>query len=330
MRRREFNAMVGGLVATWPAAAWSQAARTRRIGVLSFASLGNLEGARTVFAKRLEDLGWTDGQNVQIDYRFADADHGKIVALAKELVSLNPDVLLAYNGPAVRALQQETRTIPIVFISVYDPVKSGFVANLARPGGNITGFANTEMVAGGKQIEILKAIVPGLTHVIFMFNPDSIGISPSYQHVLEEATRVRAIELILGPVRSEADIARVIADLGASPTRGLYVNGEPFLGNPHTRDLIISLCAKYRVPAVYVFRFFVISGGLISYGNDLLVGPNRHAAEYIDRILKGASPADLPVQLPTKQELVINLKTANALGISIPPLLLATADEVIE
>jgi putative ABC transport system substrate-binding protein len=302
----------------------------RHIGVLYFSSRDNVvdgEG-RQVFAKALDDLGWKEGKNLQIGYRWADADAAKVALLAKELVDLKPDVLLAATTPAARALQHETRTIPIVFVSVGDPIAAGLVTNLAHPGGNITGFPNTE-AGPAKRVEILKTFVPGMTRLAAMFNPDSLIFTVSAQRAFDEAARHHNIEPILTPVRSRADITGVIADLGTNPTNGLYVNGEPFLGNSDNRDLIISLCAQHRVPAIYVFRFFAASGGLISYGNDL-VGQNRQAADYVDRILKGATPADLPVQLPTKQELVINLKTANALNLSIPSSLLVSADEVIE
>jgi putative ABC transport system substrate-binding protein len=330
MQRREFIGLIGSAAVAWPLAAHAQQAeRVRRIGVLYFSTRDNAEAGQQVFAKALDDLGWKEGQILRIDYRWADADAGKVALLAKELVDLKPDVLLASNTPAVRALQQETRTIPIVFVEVGDPIGSGFVASLAHPGGNITGFPNMEAPGAGKRVEILKAIFPGLTRVAAMFNPDSRIFSASAQRVFDEAARRHEVEPILAPVRSEADIAHIIADLGASRTSGLYVNGEPFLGDTDNRDLIISLCAQHHVPAIYVFRFFVASGGLISYGNDL-VGQKRQAADYIDRILKGAMPADLPVQLPTKYELVINLKTAKALNLTIPASLLVGADEVIE
>jgi putative ABC transport system substrate-binding protein len=298
--------------------------------VLYFTSLDNVvnEEGRQVFAKALDDLGWKEGQNLQIDYRWADADVAKVAPLAKELVDLKPDVLLASTTPAARALQFETRTIPIVFVSVGDPIGAGLVTSLAHPGGNVTGFANAEAGAA-KRVELLKAIVPGMTRIAAMFNPDSLTFTVSSQRAFDEAARHYDIEPIFVPVRSRSDITGVIADLGTNPTSGLYVNGEPFLGNSDNRDLIISLCAQHRVPAIYVFRFFAAAGGLILYGNDL-VGQNLQAADYVDRILKGATPADLPVQLPTRQEMVINLKTANALNLSIPSSLLVSSDEVIE
>lgn len=330
MKRREFISLTLGAAATAPFAARAQQPRSMRsIGALFFDGRDNAGAdGRTAFAKALDDLGWKEGQNLRIEYRFADADASKLTMLASELVDLKPDVLLASNTPSARALQHQTQTIPIVFVAVGDPIGSGLVTSLAHPGGNITGFANMEGSGVGKRIEILKTIVPGLSRVAAMFNPDSRIFSASAQRTFDEAARHHDVEPILTPVASEAEITRVIADLGADRSNGLYVNSEPFLGNLH-RDLIISRCAQHRVPAIYVFRFFVTFGGLISYGNDL-VGPYRQAAGYIDRLLKGASPADLPVQLPTRQELVINLKTAKALNLSVPSSLLVTADEIIE
>ncbi len=301
----------------------------RRIGVLYFTGLRGRAGEiGPVFARALENLGWKEGQNLQIDTRSADADAGKVGPLAKELVDLKPDVLLASNTLAALALQQATQTIPIVFVAVGNPIGSGLVTNLARPGANITGFTNMEPSVAGKRVELLKAIVPSLTRIVAMYHEPTI-FAASGQRAFDEAARRNAIEPVLAQVRSKADITRVITELGTSRTSGLYVNGEPFLGDlDDNRDLVISLCAQHRVPAVYVFRFFTAAGGLISYGNDLTA--YRQAADYVDRILRGAAPGDLPVQLPSKLELVINLKTANALGISISPSLLATADEVIE
>jgi putative ABC transport system substrate-binding protein len=330
LRRRDFLIAIGSGLATRPVAAWSQVARVRHIGVLSFSSRDNVveKEGRRVFVKALDDFGWKEEQNLQIDYRWADADAAKVTLLAKELVDLSPDVLLASTTPAARALQHETRKIPIVFVSVGDPIAAGLVTSLAHPGGNVTGFANSEAGAA-KRVEMLKTIVPRMPRFAAMFNPDSLTFTVSAQRAFVEAARRHDIEPILTPVRSRADITGVIANLGTDPPNGLYVNGEPFFGNSDNRDFIISLCAQHHVPAIYTFRFFAVSGGLISYGNDL-VGQNRQAADYIDRILKGTAPADLPVQLPIKQELVINLKTANALNLSIPSSLLISADEVIE
>jgi putative ABC transport system substrate-binding protein len=332
MKRREFISLTLGAATTAPFAVRAQqSGPMRRIGVLYFAGQddGIFEEGRRAFAKALSDLGWREGQNLQIEYRWADADTSKVAALARELVDQKPDVLLALNTPSARALQQETRTIPIVFVAVGDPIGSGLVASFARPGGNITGFANMEASGVGKRIELLKTIVPRMTRVAAMFNPDSRIFSASAQQAFDEAARRHEVEPVLAPVRSEADITRTVTEIGASGANGLYINAEPFLGNGPHRDLIISLCAQHHVPAIYVFRFFVTYGGLISYGNDLLA-LDRQAAEYVARILKGATPADLPVQLPTKQELVVNLKTAKALNLIVPSSLLVSADEVIE
>ncbi len=328
MKRREFIVGLGGAV-TWPLAARAQQGiRIPRLGVLWQGQKGQLLGAWETFTDALRHLGWSDGNNIQIDQLWAANNAAQVHVLATELVSLKPDIIFAINTLVVAALQHETKTIPIVFVSVTDPVASGFVASLSHPGGNITGFSNFEPTLVGKHIEILKEITPGMTAVSDMFNPDT---NPAYLSsvypILEAAARHHAVEHIPAPVRNDADIERVISSLGDKPTTGLIVAGEPFLGV--RLDLITSLTRRYRVVSVSPFRLFVEGGCLISYGSDLIEQYGR-AAAYIDRILKGANPADLPVQAPTKFTMVINLKTAKAIGLEIPPGVLARADEVIE
>jgi putative ABC transport system substrate-binding protein len=332
MRRREFIASLGG-IAAWPLAARAQQGnRVSRVGVLRVGTGDSPLASATLaaFKKAIQGLGWTDGTNIRIDYRMASPnDVAQIPVIARELLGLKPDVILAHTQLAVTAFQRETKNIPIVFVAITDPVASGFVQSLSHPGGNITGFSNFEPTLVGKYIEILKEIMPGMTGVSEMFyadNPDRFRIT---HPLLEAAARHHAVELITAPVRNDSDIDRVISGLGDNPTKGLIVAGEPFFGTRHNLDLIVSLTTRYRVPTVYSFRFLVEAGGLISYGNDL-VEQYRQAAAYIDRLLKGANPADLPVQAPTKFEMVINLKTAKAMGLTIPPTLLARADEVIE
>ena len=327
MRRREFIGLVGG-AAAWPLVAQAQAIRMPRLGVLAQPRKGQVPGAWEAFTDTLRQLGWSDGNNIQIIDHWASNDTAQVHVLATELLSLKPDVIFAVNILAVAALQRETKTIPIVFVSVTDPVASGFVASLSHPGGNITGFSNFEPTLVGKHIELLKEIAPGITTVSDMFNPDNnpAPLSSVYQ-VLESAARNQNVELIPAPVRNDADIERVISSLGDKPTNGLMIAGEPFL--LVRLDLITSLTTRYRVVSICPFRLFVERGCLISYGNDLVEQFGK-AATYVDRILKGANPADLPVQAPTKFEMVINLKTARATGLTIPATLLARADEVIE
>jgi putative ABC transport system substrate-binding protein len=334
MKRREFISLVGGAAATWPLAAPAQqSARMYRVGVLTIMSEdGPLAGmAETTFRDKLKELGWIDGSNIALDFRRATPNNVEQISLfAKELTSRKPDVILSHTQLALVALRRETRTIPIVFVSITDPVASGFVASLSHPGGNTTGFSNFEPTLVGKYIEILKDIIPGLTAVWDMSNPDTNIARPVViRPLLEAAARHHSVELVSTPVRNDADIEQVISSLNGKPTIGLIVAGEPFLGSRQKLDLINSLTRKYNVPAIYSFRFYAEAGGLISYGNDL-IEEFRQATTYVDRVLRGASPAELPVQTPTKYELIINLKTAKAMNLSIPPMLLARADEVIE
>jgi ABC-type uncharacterized transport system substrate-binding protein len=297
--------------------------------------LGNSQDDRqgkaglAAFEKALRELGWEDGRNIRIGYRWAAANLDRMRIFAKELVNLQPDVIVGSTTPVVTALQRETNAIPIVFVIVSDPVGSGFVATLPRPGGNITGFINIESSLAGKWIELLKEVVPRLARAAILFNPDTAPHADYYLSPFEIAARSHDIESVVAPVRSPEEIEDVIKRLSDRPDSGLVVMPDIFTTVQRNLNLIVSLAARYRVPTMYGFQFFVAAGGLFSYGVDI-VDLYRRATTYVDRILKGAKPADLPVQLPVKFELAVNLKTAKALGLEIPPTLLARADEVIE
>jgi putative tryptophan/tyrosine transport system substrate-binding protein len=329
MKRRDFITLLGGAIAACPLTLKAQqAGRMRRIGVLFASAQGDAAVDLALLKNTLQELGWTGGRNILIETRWAAADVDRIETLARELVSLQPDLIVAQTTPVVAALQRETKTIPIVFVVVADPVGSGFVASLPHPGGNVTGFINLESSLSGKWIEVLKDIVPGVTHASLMFNPETAPVA-YYQQPFETAARSSGIEPTAAPIRTEADVQRVFASLEDKPKTGLVMMPDAFTAVRHNLDLVISLAARYRVPTVYPYRNMVDAGGLISYGVDP-ADLFRRAPTYIDRILKGANPADLPVQLPTKFEMAINLKTAKALNLDVPPSLLARADEVIE
>jgi len=330
MRRREFTTMLVGAAATWPlATSAQQAERIRRLGVLMAVaeSDADVRSGIGLFQQHLQDLGWKDGRNIRIDYRWGDADAGRIQALAKELVGLQPDVLVAHSTPSAKGLLQATHSIPIVFLTVTDPLGQGLVASLSHPGANITGFSVFEFSLGTKWAEVLKQIAPSTGRVTAIFNPETAPYYGMYLRSIEAATAVIPIELIAVEVRSEADIENTIRKVGSEPNQGLFV--LPDSHNVVHRKRIIELAAEYRLPTIYYFRYFASDGGLIAYGPDEMDLFVRTAA-YVDRILKGTSPSDLPVQQPTKFELVINLKTAKALGLIVPDKLLALADEVIE
>jgi putative ABC transport system substrate-binding protein len=329
MRRREFISLLGGAAAARPLAALAQQPdRVRRIGVLMILAADDPEGhARlAAFTQGLQGLGWTVGHNVQIDYRWGAGDADRTHKYAAELVALAPDAILASGTSTVAPLQRVTRTVPIVFANVADPVGAGFVDSLARPGGNATGFMNFEFGMSGKWLELLKQIAPRVTQAAVI--RDSTQGSGTIQFGAIQAVApsfgvdVRPID-----ARNIDEIERGITAFARESNGGLIVTGSA-LAVVH-RDLIITLAARHRLPAVYSFRYDVISGGLVSYGPDT-IDPYRRAAGYVDRILKGEKPADLPVQAPIKYELVINLKTARALGLDVPAQLLARADEVIE
>jgi putative ABC transport system substrate-binding protein len=328
MRRREFIAGLGG-AAAWPLAAHGQQGeRVRRIGVLMVGDENDPEGMRrySAFPRALADLGWTDGRNVRIDLRWVGGDINRIRALAQELVGLQPDIILANGNPATVALQGETRTIPIVFVGAGDPVASGIVPRLDRPSGNITGFANLEASLGGKWVELLSEIAPGLKRAAIMFNPD-IATASNYMPSLETAARSLKIMSILAPVHSDVEIEMAINALGREAGGGLVVMPDFFMV-AHRAPIILA-AARNNVPAVYSLSPFARGGGLLSYGNDRVDNLHR-AASYVDRILRGAKPGDLPVQFPVKFEMVVNLKTAKALGLTVPQSILLRADEVIE
>ena len=327
MQRREFITLLGGAAVAWPRAA--HADRMRRIGVLEARTADDREGQARLaaFLQGLQELGWTDGRNVRIDYRWAAADADRSRTYAAELVALAPDVILASASQSVAALQQTTRTVPIVFVNVIDPVGAGFVARLARPGGNATGFTPFEYSLSGKWLELFKEIAPNLTRIAILRDPAIATGIGQYAAIQAMASPSFGVELSPIDVRDAGEIERDIAAFAREANGGLIVTASS--GAVARRELIIMLAARHRLPAVYPFRYFVTSGGLISYGPDP-TDQFRRAAGYVDRILKGEKAADLPVQSPTKYELAINLKTAKALGLTMPPPLLARADQVIE
>ncbi len=300
----------------------------RRIGVLITPAADNAEGQirLAAFLHGLQELGWIDGRNVRIDYRWGAGDADRIRRYAAELVALAPDVILASGGTAMGPLLQASRTVPIVFTQVSDPVGAGYVDSLARPGGNATGFVNFEYGLSGKWLELLKQIAPGVTRAA-VIRDAAIAAGTGQFGAIQSVAPSIGVEVSPVNVRDAGEIERAVAAFARSANGGLIVTGSG-LALVH-RDLIITLAARHRLPAVYFERFFVTSGGLISYGPDS-VDPHRRAAGYVDRILKGEKPTDLPVQAPTKYELVINLKTAKALGLEVPATVLARADEVIE
>jgi putative tryptophan/tyrosine transport system substrate-binding protein len=330
MRRREFITLLGGAAVAWPLVAYAQQPeQMRRIGVLQGGLDTNDPRSQpniTAFLQVLQQLGWTDGRNVKIDYRWPAADADKTRKYAAELVALAPDVILAISTPSLVSLLQATRTVPIVFVGVADPVGAGYVDSLSRPGGNATGFILFDYSLSAKWLELLKQIAPGVTRVAVLRDP-AITSGIGQWGAISSAAPSLGVEVSPVNVRDAPEIERGVAAFARSGNHGLIVTGSP-LSVIH-RDLIITLAARYKLPTVYFLRPFVTGGGLISYGPDE-VDHSRRAAGYVDRILKGEKPADMPVQAPTKHELVVNLKTAKALGLTIPQSLLATADEVIE
>lgn len=329
MRRRHFISLLGGAAAGLPLAARAQqGGRIRRVGVLINISESDpqLQAGLVQFRQSLQRLGWTEGVNVRIDMRFAQANFEQIPTLAKELVALEPDVILVQTTPAVAALQNETRTIPTVFVYVSDPVGSRFIASLARPGGNLTGLLLYEEGIVGKWLGMLKEIAPHMTRVAFISNPKTATYS-YFLKAAEAAAKPLSIEIVPSPVEAPADIERAIESFARFPNGGLFF--PPNVTSSTNRNLIIALADRHRLPAVYAFRTFTAEGGLMSYGVDEIDLYGR-AAAYVDRILRGEKPGNLPVQAPTKFTTVINLKAAKALGLTMPPGLLVGADEVIE
>jgi putative ABC transport system substrate-binding protein len=328
VKRREFLTLLGGAAVAWPLAARAQQGeRMRRIGVLISIARSDAQTRVKAFEERLQKLGWTEGSSVRIDYRWAGGDPDLIRAYAAEIVRFNPDVIVAHTTPVLTAILRESSTIPIVFVQVIDPVSRGFVSSLGRPGGNITGFTNFEFPIGSKWVEMLKEIAPAITSVAVVFNPDTAP----YGGLLFQQVRTSAISLAIeaneARVHDVAELERAVAEIAAKSNGSLIVLPDTFT-TVH-RDIIIALARLHRLPAVYPFRYFTSGGGLISYGVDT-VDLFRRSADYVDRILRGERAADLPVQAPVTYELAINLKTATSLGLEIPPMLLARADEVIE
>ena len=330
MRRREFITLLGGGAVGWPLVAQAQQSgeRVRRIGVITGASADDqdFKAVLSVFRQGLQQLGWTDGRNVQIDVRWSAADADRVRKYAAELVALAPDVILttgsSTTGPAIQAI----RTVPIVFVIVPDPVGSGFVDSLAQPGGNATGFAQFEYSLSGKWLELLKEIAPGVTRAMVLWDP-AITAGIGQFAIIQSVAPTIGVDVRPIKLHDAAEIERAIGAFVRMTNGGLIVTASAL--SVLRRDLIIGLAAQHKLPAVYPARFFVTSGGLISYAPNF-TDQYRRAAGYVDRILKGEKPADMPIQAPTKYELVINLKTAKALGLTVPPNLLARADEVIE
>jgi len=329
MRRRDFITLVGGSAVAWPLAARAQQDdRVRRIGCLSALAESDpeIQSLIRAFTQRLQELGWAGGRNVRIDLRFADADPMRILMLATELVEGHPDVIFAIGAPAAAALRQQTLSIPIIFAQVADPVSAGFVTNLARPEGNITGFTNFEFSVGGKWLQLLKECAPAISRIAVVFDPANPTWA-AYLRPIEAAAPSFGVQLTPAAVRDAAEIKQRVAVFAREPNGAVIVFPSPV--TIQYRESIIAVAADRRLPAIYPYRYFAVDGGLMSYGAPLL-DLYRGAASYVDRILKGAKVAELPVQQPTKYELVINLKTAKVLGLTVPSTLLAHADAVIE
>jgi putative tryptophan/tyrosine transport system substrate-binding protein len=328
MRRREFITLLGGAAAAWPLVVWAQQPTgTRLIGVLmNFRSDASEGQARmAVFAQALQKLGWTDGDNVRTDIRWAADDMELFRKYSKELVELNPDVILASAGQSVAELQRATRSVPIVFANVVDPVGAGYVTSLARPGGNMTGFTSFEYNIGGKWLELLKQIAPRVTRIAVIRDPAyAAGIG---QFAAIQTAASSALELSVIDPRDANELKRALEAFAREPNGGLIVTASASVAAHN--ELINSLALRHRLPTIHALRYLMLSGGLASYGPNTIDIFGR-AATYVDRILRGAKPSELPVQAPNKYELVINLKVAKTLGLEVPPALLATADEVIE
>jgi putative tryptophan/tyrosine transport system substrate-binding protein len=328
MQRRDFLTLLGGAAAAWPfAASAQQPDRVRRIGVLSALAEDDPESVtrRATFEQTLKALGWTNGSNLRVDYRWSGNDADRIRKLVAELIALAPDLIVTSGNIVLAPMMQATRTIPIVFVQTVDPVGSGFVKSLARPGGNITGFTQFEYSLAAKWVELLKQIAPHVTRAAVIRDPTR---GPGIGQFAVVQAIAPSLGMELSPINplDVSEMESAIAEFARSPNGGLIVTVG---GTAFHRDLIIALAAKHQLPAVYPYHYFASGGGLISYGPDT-IEQYRRAAAYVDRILKGEKPADLPVQAPTKYELVINLKTAKALGLTVPPTLLARADQVIE
>jgi len=330
MRRRQFLTLLGGAAAGWPLAAGAQERdQFRHVGVLMATTETDADGQSrwNVFRKRVNELGWIEDRNLRFDIRWAGGNVERFREYAAALALAKPDVILADATPSTAALLRETRTVPIVFVRVSDPAGQGFVKNLARPDGNVTGFTNFEPQLAGKWVQLLKDLVPNLAHVSFIYNPQTAPYTAPFIHSFEAAARELGMKPIVKPILQSTDIDAFIAERDKEPSAGMVVQTDAFMVNH--RDLIVAAAARYKVPAIYPVPLFARSGGLAAYGIQAME-LYRDAALYVDRILKGAKPGDLPVQAPTKFELVINLKTAKALGLTVPDKLLVAADEVIE
>ena len=329
MKRRAFITLIGGAAASWPLAARAQQGM-RRIGVLMSMAADDPEAQLRLaaFESGMRDLGWAEGRNLRTDRRWALGEADALRRTARELLGTAPDVILANSTPAALALQAQGSTVPIVFVQVTDPVGQGLVPNLGRPGGNLTGFTSFEFSIGTKWLEMLKVVAPHVTRVALLFNPTTAPFADSFRLPVEAAAPSFDVTAVVSATaRDAAEFERVLEAFARDPNGGLMV--LPDITTTNHRDLVIALAARHRLPSVYPFRYFAASGGLMSYGSDV-TDVFRRAAAYVDRILKGARPGDLPVQAPTKFELVFNLKTMKTLGIAMPPALLARADEVIE
>jgi putative tryptophan/tyrosine transport system substrate-binding protein len=331
MRRRDFLTTIAAAAAAWPLTGRAQdAGPLRRVGVLSSIGESDPEAQLmvTAFHQALQDAGWAEGRNLRIDHRWAAGSSGRIREFAKQLVALQPDAIVAHTTPSVAALLKETTTIPIVFVQVSDPIGSHFIANLAHPGGNVTGFTNFEPSMAGKWVEMIKEIAPAVTRIAIVFNPETAPyVGRFYQGPFEAAARSLGIEPHANPVHNEREIESAMTALQGQPRSGVIMMPDTF--NIVHRERTIALAARYKLPAVYPYRFAVREGGLLSYGVDQ-VDLFRRAGGYVGRILKGDKPAELPVQTPTKFEIAINLGTAKALGVEVPQTLLVAADEVVE
>jgi len=328
MRRREFIAVLGG-AAAWPVAVYAQQAKPMpRVAVPMLGGPEDVEGQSLVNALKqgLAVLGWTHGANIRIDVRWAD-EMSKLPKVAKEIVELHPDAIVALGTPAVKAMLQETHTIPIVFTAVTDPIGQGLVENFTHPGGNITGFTTFEPTVSGKWVEVLKEIAPETTRAAVIFNPDTAPYYKLYTSSIETAGASLSVKIFEAPVRSRVEIEAALSELAQQPIGAVIAMSDVSMGIHH--DWILSVAAHYHLPTVFPWPFAAKDGSLIAYGVDPADG-NRRAAGYVDRILKGEKPGDMPVQTPTKYELVLNLKTAKSLKLTVPPMLLARADEVID
>jgi putative ABC transport system substrate-binding protein len=330
MRRRDFIKVTVGSVAGWPLAARAQQPeRLRRIGVLIASREDDPDGqARAALLRQgFSELGWTEGRNIHIDYRWAGGDAARAQADAAEMVSQKPEVIVSNGTLSLAAVRNETSTIPIVFVVVADPIGQGFVSSFAHPGGNITGFTSFEFSTGAKWLELIKEIAPEVGRIAFIFNPEAGPYAEKFVQSIEPLAHSLGVRLMVTPTRDAREIDRALVAVSGEPKGGLIVSPDAFTNA--NRGLIISLVTRYHLPAIYPFRYFAVDGGLLSYGHNV-EEQWRRAPTYVDKILKGASPADLPIQQPTKFELVINLKTAKAFGLTIPPQLLDRADELIE